>query len=169
MTTEEETSWCRLRDEHYGSPFRAWFMGGVIDFSLDGFKSLSSAPKCMTYDDYLAAQVRSIGGQRDMLRDCFFRRQSVFAEGVVSVAGDRMSLVSSLSLEADGRHGSASHVWIYMNSIRSRKDASVFKSLREGDTVSFSAEPYRYFRKDGTIDFGLKNPCRVRKTGHTQI
>lgn len=170
VTPSEEKDWEKLKDAHYGKPFRVVFLGGIVDFSPRGLKSLASSPKCMTYDDYLAAQVRSIGKQRIAMRDCYFHQKKIEAEGTVLVANKNMALVSRLKLKAEGSPNKIeSHVWLYRNSIRDEKDFDFFGHLAEGDRIRFSARAYRYYRKDGTIDFGLKNPSGIRKLNRRTV
>lgn len=43
------------------------------------------------------------------------------------------------------------HVWVYLGK------GNIPKSIRVGDTIEFYGEIYMYRRRDGTIDFGIKD------------
>lgn len=146
---------------YYGENNLVFTYDGTIDFNPDGFHDIVGAEK-FTYDEYLSVQIQSFGKQRDWFATCYYNYPVGFMGKIERMNKNRIlfSRIFVDGMYSDGSmfEGKEDHVWM---------DQSGFESMNVGDSLSFSAEIYRYVKTGNgkQIEYGLRNPTGVKKIG----
>lgn len=165
-----EEHWKKLKENYYRSNAVCQTDDGTIDFSLDNFKQLETNGSRITYDEYLDIMRASGNSTRHYFEMCFYSGGAVAdCKGEIQnfdwekhkVIFKRI-FVSGMYSDDDCFEGKEDHVWM---------DDAGFEEFNLGDSVSFSAEVYRYLktRNRKQIDFGLRNPEFIKKTGDYKL
>ena len=149
----------KMKDVNYGTKAVVWTEKGIIDYDPEKMKDIVGGEK-LTYDEYLEIQESSAGHVRGWFQLCYFCCPLGF-KGEIEKKNKRNVCFKHIFVEGmynDGLcfEGKEDHVWM---------DLKGFKDYRIGDSVSFSAEAYRYLKTGNgkLIDFGLRNPAQVKR------
>lgn len=144
---------------NYGKKIVQMTEGGSIDFDPDGLKGIVHGEK-LTYNDYIDAQINSIGKTHSGFQWCFYNVPLGF-KGQIEKVTDEFVCFQRISIEGMYFDGICSddkeqHIWM---------DLQGFEGYQPGDCVEFSAEPYRYLKTGNgkQIDYGLRKPTGIKK------
>lgn len=145
----------------YGKNMEIEFAGkGILDFSPDTYRDVVCAGK-LTYADYIDIQLNSLGKQRRWFETCFYNIPTKFTGRIGAVKDDTVCF-EAIRVEGMFRDGTCftgreTHVWM---------QKSGFEKYTAGDSLSFTAEVYRYVKTgngERLLDYGLRNPREIRK------
>lgn len=146
---------------NYGKRIVQMTEGGSVDFDPEGLKEVVRGEK-LTYNDYIDAQINSIGKTHGGFQWCFYNIPFGF-KGQIEKITDEYVCFQRISIEGmyyDGicADDKEQHIWM---------DIKGFEGFMPGDCVEFSAEPYRYLKtgRGKQIDYGLRNPSNIKKIG----
>lgn len=159
-----ETEWNKLKKELYCQNTVCQTDDGTIDFSPDNFRGLETNGNRITYDEYLDIMRSSGHSVKHYFEMCFYAGCR-FAEckGEIQNFDKKkhkiiFKRIFVSGMYADGQYfdGKEDHVWM---------DDRGFEEFNAGDSISFTAEVYRYLKTgDGKqIDFALRNPGCIEK------
>ncbi len=133
---------------------------GIIDTSDDAMKDVFNG-ETLTYEEYLQALFNSRKNIRKSFEYCYYSNAMCSFKGKIirfnrkkgKVIFDRI-YVSGIFLDGDGYEGKEDHVWI---------DIGPFEKFKEGDSLSFSGEIYRYLKTGSgkQISYGIRKPCNI--------
>lgn len=171
---QSRNAWKRLKKEFKGTGYLVEFGDGAISFSKEAMKKVANAPH-LKYDEFLEAQYRSLGRQRDYFAQCLYCGGILTAKGKVTLIREDCILFKRLAVEIDTMDGyctdgKENHVWVFKKHIKEESDLAIFNGLKKGDCVRFDAEVQRYYRqKNKTIDFGLYNIYGLKKIDEYEI
>lgn len=132
---------------------------GVIFFSPESKNDVVGAQK-MSYDEYLDVQINSLGKYRSYFASCYFNIPMEFMGQIEKANANRLCFkrvyISGMFPDGEMFDGKEDHVWM---------ERSGMEEYEVGDCLSFGAEVYRYVKTGNgkQIDFGLRNPCGVKK------
>lgn len=133
---------------------------GIVFFAPDSQKNVIGAEK-MSYDEYLSVQLSSLGhnyrswvatGFFNCLLECKGQIEKVKSKHICF----KRIFISGMYPDGEMFDGKEDHVWM---------DKTGFERLDVGDSVSFSADVYRYIKTGNgkLIDYGLRNPTGIKK------
>ncbi|WP_455780550.1 hypothetical protein [Megasphaera elsdenii] len=134
---------------------------GFIDFDPDMQKNLVGG-EGLSYDEYLELQKRSGQQVRQDFEKAYYENAFVSLKGRIEhinkvqdkVCFNRIYL-EGFYQDGNGFSGKEDHVWM------ERKD---FEFYEVGTCLSFTAEIYRYVKKQGKLmDFGLRSPREINE------
>lgn len=165
-----EAEWKKLKKEYYRSNTICTTDDGTIDFSPEDFEKLVTNGHRITYDEYLDIMWKSGQNVRHSFAECFYSGDG-FAQCKGKIQGftTKKHKVIFKRLHVTGTYsdglcfnGKEDHVWM---------NDTEFKNFSAGDNVTFEAEVYRYLKTANgkKIDFGLRNPSYIKKTGDYQL
>lgn len=151
---------------YYGEKNCVSSENGIVFFDPDSQKDVVGAEK-MSYDEYLGVQLASLG------RDCrsgfasgFFHYLLEFKGQIEKVNAKHICFkrifISGMYPDGICFDDKEDHVWM---------DKTGFEELDVGDSVSFSADVYRYIKTGNgkLIDYGLRNPIGIKKIEKYQL
>lgn len=144
---------------HYGEDTVVDTENGVIFFSPKSKDSVVGAEK-MSYDEYLSVQINSLGKYRSGFANGLFNYLLEFNGQIEKVTSKHVCFqriyISGMFTDGVMFDDKEDHVWIDRNGL---------EEFQVGDCLSFGAEVYRYVKTGNgkQIDFGLRNPCGVKK------
>ena len=152
------SEWKKLKREFYRKDALLRYGGGIINFSPESMNSVENGA-FKSYSEYLDVQERSCGKIRTCFEMSYYHGWGCDFKGQVARVNalDGTVLFKQITIEGfygdgDGFYGKEDHVWI------STEDTSAFRS---GESLSFTAEVYRYMKHGGQdgklIDYGLRN------------
>lgn len=148
----------KKKDANYRSKVVVQNENGIIDFDPDKMKDVVGGEK-LSYDEYIEIQERSAGKVRSSFQLCYHEISFGFKGQIERRTKDKICFkrIYVEGMYSDGTcfEGKEDHVWM---------DSAGFEQFAQGDSVSFSAEIYRYLKTgDGKIiDFGLRNPENIK-------
>ncbi len=148
-----------FKKANYGEKICAQTEGGVVCFDPDSMKKVVGTEK-MTYDEYLDAQIRSLGQYRSYFEMCYFNFAMGFQGQIERITNNYVCFerifVSGMFSDGDMFEGKEDHVWL---------DKYGFESFQVGDCVEFSAEVYRYVKTGNgkLIDYSLRKPEGIKR------
>lgn len=133
---------------------------GLIFFAPDSRNDVVGAEN-LSYDEYLDVQLASLGhayrsgfvnGIFNYLLELKGQIERVNARHICF----KRIFISGMYPDGEMFEDTEDHVWM---------DKSGFEAFTAGDSVSFSAEVYRYVKTGNgkRIDYGLRNPAGIRK------
>lgn len=133
---------------------------GIIFFAPSSQKDVVGAEK-MSYDEYLEVQFESLN------YDCRLGFARGFFDCLLGFKGQiekvkpkhicfKRIFISGMYPDGEMFDDKEDHVWM---------DKTGFEEFEVGDSVSFSAEVYRYIKTGNgkLIDYGLRNPTDIKK------
>ena len=137
---------------------------GTIDFSYESYEKIEFNGVRVSYDEYLDIQRLSGGVERGYFAMCYYNSGGSadckgqiegFNEAKNQVVFKRI-FVSGMYSDGSFFDGKEDHVWMSRNG---------FEQYKVGDSISFSAEVYRYLktRNGKQLDFGIRSPRYVEK------
>ncbi len=132
---------------------------GYLHFSPDGMLGIDGGEQ-LTYDEYIALQVRSHAKTRTSFEQCYFELGLSYCGEIVKKKKDRICfdriLISGMYSDGTMFDAKEDHVWM---------DIAGFEAYEVGDAVSFGAEVYRYIKTGNgkILDYGLQNPKQITK------
>lgn len=132
---------------------------GMIDFRPTGMKDVIGAEN-LSYDDYIEVQFLSAGKQRTGFLNGVYNIPLGYKGCIEKISNNKVCFkrVWIEYMYSDGvcRDDKEDHVWM---------DIDGFENFKEGDSVSFIAEVYRYMKTGNgkSIDYGLRNPQGIKK------
>ena len=147
------------KDANYMAKVSVQTENGIIDYDPDKMKDVVGGEK-LTYDEYIEIQEKTAGKVRGSFQLCYYYVPLGF-KGQIEKKNDKK--VCFKRIHVDGMYfdgicfvGKEDHVWM---------DLKGFEDYQVGDSVSFSAEVYRYLKTGNgkMIDFGLRNPRQIEK------
>ncbi len=145
------------KDAHYGQKVAVQEENGIIDYDPEGMKDIVGGEK-LSYDEYLEIQKQSQGKVRGWFQLCYYEISLGFKGQIERKTQNRVCFkrIFVEGMYSDGLciDGKEDHVWM---------DLEGFEQFKIGDSVSFSAEVYRYLKTGNgkLIDFGLRNPTEI--------
>lgn len=148
-----------FKNANYGKKVCTCGEGGVIFWDPDSLKEVVGA-EGMTYDEYLDAQIRSLGNYRSYFEMCYFNFPMGFQGQIEKLTKEyvcfKRIFVSGMFSDGVMFDGKEDHVWM---------SKSGFESFQVGDCVEFFAEVYRYVKtgQGKLIDYSLRNPKGIKK------
>ena len=134
--------------------------GGLVFFAPDSRNDVVGAEN-WSYDEYLDVQLASLGhAYRSGFANGIFHYLLEFNGQIERVNARHICFkrifISGMYPDGEMFEDTEDHVWM---------DKSGFEAFTAGDSVSFSAEAYRYVKTGNgkRIDYGLRNPAGIRK------
>lgn len=147
--------WEKIKKEHYMEDCCINVGDGFINFSLESMKDFST-DDFKSYDEYLDIQWKSLKNTRRYFEMCYYCEEYSYFKGQIErMTSDNILfkriLVSGMYSDGLGFEGKEDHVWM---------DKAEFEGYKAGDCLRFSAEVYRYIKKNNgkMMDYGLRNP-----------
>lgn len=146
---------------YYGEKDCVLDEGGIILFDPASQRNVAGAEK-FSYNEYLDVQFASLEKKhRPYFASCFFNATLSRFNGQIAKVNQKYVcferiFISRLCTNGTMFAGKEDHVWM---------DKSGFEEYNAGDSVSFSAEVYRYVKTGNgkLIDYGLRNPTGIQK------
>ena len=139
---------------------------GIVFFDPDSQKDVVGAEK-MSYDEYLSVQLASLRHDyRSGFANGFFNYLLEFKGQIEKIRAKHICFkrifISGIYPDGAMFDGKEDHVWM---------DKTGFEELNVGDSVSFSADVYRYIKTGNgkLIDYGLRNPTGIKKIEEYQL
>lgn len=139
---------------------------GIVFFDPDSQKDVVGAEK-MSYDEYLSVQLASLRHDyRSGFANGFFNYLLEFKGQIEKIRAKHICFkrifISGMYPDGAMFDGKEDHVWM---------DKTGFEELNVGDSVSFSADVYRYIKTGNgkLIDYGLRNPTGIKKIEEYQL
>ena len=142
----------------YGEKIVQYTEGGCIDFDPDGLKEVVNGEK-LTYNDYIDAQINSLGKTHSGFQWCFYNHPLGFKAQIEKVNSNFVCFqrIFIEGIYSDGicAMDKEQHIWMELKG---------FEGFKPGDCVEFFAEPYRYLKTGNgkQIDYGLRNPTGIK-------
>lgn len=145
---------------YYGERDHVLEENGIILFDPHSQYDVIGAEK-FSYNEYLDIQFASLGKKhRTYFAKCYFNTPLSFKGQIEKVNSKHVCFnrIFLIGAHSDGSifEGKENHVWM---------DKSGFEALCVGDSISFTAEVYRYIKTGNgkLIDYGLRNPANIQK------
>lgn len=147
------------KDPYYKTQTAVQTETGIIDYDPDKMKDIVGGER-LSYDEYLEIQKNSAAEVRGAFQLCYYTTPLGFKGQIEKRTKDKICFKR---IYVEGMHpdglcfsGKEDHVWM---------DLTGFENYQEGDSVSFSAEIYRYLKTGNgkRIDFGLRNPQGIKQ------
>lgn len=136
---------------------------GVIDFSPDISDIVGG--QNLSYDDYLNIVIGSKEPVRSSFQEAFYMGIATIFYGKISVIRGKQICFKELAVETVANNGEVyfgkeDHVWM------PKKE---FEGYQVGDSLSFNAEIYRYYKKKTqSINYALRNPANIEVSRYRQ-
>lgn len=159
MKQKKKDGWDELKREYYKKEIIVHSEWGIIDFSLKEFENIKNI-KGTSYDEYLEIMREGKSCTRSSFEQCFYNIPCSFKGRIVKIKRENVCFdriyVSGGYFDGDVFEGKEEHVWM---------ERKGFEGFSVGDCVSFSADVYRYLKRNPykSIEYGLCNPCMVEK------
>jgi len=151
---------------YYGEEDYVSSENGIIFFKPDSQKDVVGADK-MSYDEYLDVQLASLGHDyRSSFANGLFNYLLEFKGQIEKIKPKHICFkrifISGMYPDGVMFDGKEDHVWM---------EKTGFEEFAVGDSVSFSAEVYRYVKTGNgkLIDYGLRNPASIQKIENYQL
>lgn len=145
---------------YYGKENFVSSENGIIFFKPDSQEDVVGAEK-MSYDEYLDVQLASLGhNYRSGFASGLFNYLLEFKGQIEKIKTKHICFkrifISGMYPDGVMFDGKEDHVWM---------EKTGFEEFAVGDSVSFSAEVYRYVKTGNgkLIDYGLRNPVGIQK------
>ncbi len=149
----------KTKDANYMAKVVVLGEEGTIDYDPDEMKNVVGGQK-LTYDEYIKIPKNSAGKIRGWFQMCYYEMASCFKGQIERKTSDKVCFkrifVEGMYNDGSCFYGKEDHVWM---------DLKGFEQFKQGDSVSFWAEVYRYLKTGNRkiIDFGLRNPEEIEQ------
>lgn len=162
----ERDKWEEIKADYYGRKCSVQTEWGMIDFDPDEIRKVEGGEK-LSYEEYLDIMKGSGRKIRRYFELCYYNCCGCDFKGQIEKKSKgnicfKRIFVSGMYGDGTCFYGKEDHVWMSENG---------FERYQGGDCLSFTAEVYRYLKTGNgkVIDFSLRNPERIRKTGFYDI
>lgn len=139
---------------------------GIVFFKPDSQKDVVGANK-MSYDEYLDVQLASLGHDYHAgFANGLFNYSLKYKGQIEKIRTKHICFkriyINGMYPDGEMFDDKEDHVWM---------EKTGFEEFEVGDSVSFSAEVYRYVKTGNgkLIDYGLRNPADIKKIENYQL